>query len=60
MCFRPSAFSQKDNAQKFNCSTCGMPIEFEDKTCPYCGDPILQESPDDFSEIDPSYSTRVI
>jgi len=28
--------------------------------CPYCGDPIPPDSPDDFSRVDPSYNTRII
>ncbi len=65
MCFRPNEISRKDGGiQRTTCSTCGMPVEAEagvtSGTCPYCGDPIPSEPPDDFSEIDPSYSTRIL
>ena len=63
MCFRPSAVEKKD-AQMANCPTCGMPVAAEpgvtSGTCPYCGDPIPPQSPDDFSQIDPSHNTRII
>lgn len=42
------------------CDTCGMPVGSDVDTCPYCGDPIPANPPDDFSDIDPSYSTRII
>jgi len=29
-------------------------------TCPYCGDPIPSDSPDIYSDIDPSHSTRIL
>ena len=65
MCFRPSALSQDDSkANSLTCQTCGMPVDSDPSVtggiCPYCGDPIPTDPPDDFSEFDPSYSTRVI
>ena len=63
MCFRPSTVKKKD-AQTANCPTCGMPVAAEpgvtSGTCPYCGDPISSQPPDDFSQIDPSYNTRIL
>lgn len=59
MCFRPSAVTRENTDQK-TCQTCGMPVGPEMDTCPYCGDPIPNDPPDDYSSIDPSYSTRII
>ena len=63
MCFRPSPVEKKD-VQMASCPTCGMPVAAEpgvtSGTCPYCGDPIPPQSPDDFSQIDPSHSTRIL
>jgi rubrerythrin len=61
MCFRPNSLSKKDEiVQTYTCQTCGMSVEADAYTCPYCGDPIPSDPPEDFSEFDPSYSTRVI
>ena len=65
MCFRPNALSQKDsNAAQITCQTCGMSVSSDPAEtggiCPYCGDLIPTDSPDDFSEFDPSFNTRVI
>lgn len=61
MCFRPSALSNEDSGvEGYRCATCGMLVNTNDTTCPYCGDPIPPDTPDDFSEVDPSYSTRVL
>jgi hypothetical protein len=37
-----------------------MPVDVGMSNCPYCGDPIPSESPDDFTRIDPSHNTRII
>ena len=40
-----------------------MPLDSDDLakgTCSFCGDPIPANPPDEFSDIDPSYSTRII
>ena len=37
-----------------------MPNAADADTCLYCGDPIPAESHDEFSNIDPSYNTRII
>jgi rRNA maturation protein Nop10 len=40
-----------------------MPVTPDDVAngaCPYCGDPIPPDPPAEFSDIDPSYSTRII
>lgn len=60
MCFRPSPVKQNDYSDQVCCQTCGMPVTDDTDTCPYCGDPIPAEPPDEFSDIDPSYSTRII
>ena len=59
MCFRPSPV-KRENTDQNTCDTCGMPVGNDVDTCPYCGDPIPKDPPDDFSDIDPSYSTRII
>ncbi len=59
MCFRPSPVKRNDTNQK-TCQTCGMPVSDDTDTCPYCGDPIPTDPPDEFSDIDPSHSTRII
>ena len=59
MCFRPSPVKRNDTDQK-TCETCGMPVGDDMDTCLYCGDPIPADPPNDFSDIDPSYSTRII
>lgn len=59
MCFRPSPVKREDIDQKC-CGTCGMPVGDDTDTCPYCGDPIPNDSSSDFTDIDPSYSTRII
>ena len=62
MCFRPSPVKRNDSDQP-TCQTCGMPVGSDDLAngvCPYCGDPIPADPPDDFSDIDPIYSTRII
>ena len=59
MCFRPSPVKRNDTDQR-TCQTCGMPVGDDMDTCPYCGDPIPTDPPDDFSDIDPSHSTRII
>ena len=61
MCFRPSAPTHGcDDGNHVCCPTCGMPVDVGMSNCPYCGDPIPSESPDDFTRIDPSQSTRII
>lgn len=60
MCFRPSPVKKNDSDGQITCQTCGMPVEPGSDTCMYCGDPIPTDPPDDFSDIDPSYSTRII
>jgi hypothetical protein len=63
MCFRPSPVKRNNNDETITCSTCGMPInpdEAKSNACPYCGDPIPSDPPNDFKDIDPSYSTRII
>ena len=60
MCFRPSPVKRNDSSDQVTCDTCGMPNTPDSTTCEYCGDPIPKDSPDDFSKIDPSYSTRII
>jgi len=37
-----------------------MPVDAGMSNCPYCGDPIPPDPPDDFSKVDPSHSTRII
>ena len=37
-----------------------MPVGLDTVNCPYCGDPIPTDPPDDYSNIDPSYNTRII
>lgn len=59
MCFRPSPVKRNDTDQN-TCDTCGMPVDLDVDTCPYCGDPVPNDPSNDFSEIDPSYSTRII
>ena len=59
MCFRPPAVTRNDSDQP-TCETCGMPIDPSSTTCPYCGDPIPKNPPDDFSNIDPAYNTRIL
>ena len=62
MCFRPSPV-KRENIDQNVCKTCGMPLTVDDianGTCGYCGDPIPTDPPGDFSDIDPSYSTRII
>ncbi len=62
MCFRPSPVKRNDANQK-TCETCGMPLASEDianGTCSFCGDAIPADPPNDFSDIDPSHSTRII
>jgi len=60
MCFRPSPVKHPDYSDQVTCETCGMPVGPDVDTCPYCGDPIPSDPPDEFSDIDPSYSTRII
>ena len=63
MCFRPSPVKHPNYSDMTTCQTCGMPVSPDDLTtgtCPYCGDPIPANPPDDFGNIDPSYSTRII
>lgn len=60
MCFRPSPVKKRENSDQKTCQTCGMPVGTDAENCPYCGDPIPNDPPDDFSDIDPSYSTRII
>ena len=61
MCFRPSPVTMDcDDGTHVCCQTCGMPVDIGMSDCPYCGDPIPSAPPDDFSKIDPSYSTRII
>lgn len=59
MCFRPAPVT-RENTDQNTCQTCGMPVGTDVTTCPYCGDPIPSDPPDDFSKIDPSYSTRIL
>lgn len=62
MCFRPSPVKRHDSDMT-TCQTCGMPVSPDDITqgiCPYCGDPIPANPPDEFSHNDPSHSTRII
>lgn len=59
MRFRPSPVKRNDTNQK-TCQTCGMPVSDDTDTCPYCGDPIPTDPPDEFSDIDPSHSARII
>jgi len=59
MCFRPSPV--KRNSDQPTCQTCGMPVDPDsENVCSFCGDPINSEIPDNFSDIDPSHSTRII
>ena len=37
-----------------------MPVDISMGNCPYCGDPIPVDPPGDFSDIDPSYNTRIL
>ena len=37
-----------------------MPIGDDMTTCPYCGDPIPNDLPNEFSNIDPAYNTRIL
>ena len=60
MCVRPSPVKRNENSDQVTCETCGMPVGADMDNCPYCGDPIPDDPPDDFSNIDPSYSTRII
>ena len=61
MCFRPSAVSNGcDDGNTICCQTCGMPVDIGMTNCPYCGEPIPPNPPDDFSEIDPSLSPRIL
>ena len=61
MCFRPSAVSNGcDDGNTICCQTCGMHVRIDMSNCPYCGDPIPPDPPDDFSRVDPSHSTRII
>ena len=59
MCFRPGTVKRNDTDQR-TCQTCGMPVGDDMDTCPYCGDPVPTDAPDDFSDIDPSHSARII
>ena len=59
MCFRPSPV-KKNSPDSPTCQTCGMPVDSDKDTCDYCGDPIPPKTENDFSDIDPSYSTRII
>lgn len=59
MCFRPSPV-KRENVDQNTCQTCGMPVKSGIDNCPYCGDPIPPDTSDDFKDIDPSYSTRII
>ena len=64
MCFRPSPVKRNDSSDSITCGTCGMPVNLDpgetSTTCPYCGDPVQADQSSDFSDIDPSYSTRII
>ena len=63
MCFRPSPVKHNSSDNMATCDTCGMPVSSDDVSngfCPFCGDPIPANPPDDFSDIDPSHSTRII
>ena len=60
MCFRPSPVKRNDYSNQVTCDTCGMPNDPDADVCQYCGDPIPSDPPDEFSDIDPSYSTRII
>ena len=64
MCFRPSPVKKHNSSDAMGtCETCGMPFNADDVakgTCSFCGDPIPANPPDEFSNIDPSYSTRII
>lgn len=59
MCFRPSPVKRSDPDQNV-CATCGMPNGPDTDICEYCGDPIQADSTDNYSDIDPSYHTRII
>lgn len=59
MCFRPSPV-KRENIDQNVCKTCGMPVGADGSACPYCGDPAPIAPPDEYSDIDPSYSTRII
>ena len=37
-----------------------MPVSNDMDTCLYCGDPIPNDPPDEFSNIDPAYNTRIL
>ena len=58
MCFRPS--NVDGNIDGPVCQTCGMPVSPDMSNCPYCGDPIALDQPAEPSDIDPSYSTRIL
>ena len=62
MCFRPSPVSHNDcnDGNTICCETCGMRVDVGLSNCPYCGDPIPADPPDEFSRVDPSHSTRII
>ena len=63
MCFRPSPVKRQNYDDMVTCDTCGMPVSPDDLAngiYSYCGDPIPPDPPAEFSDIDPSYSTRII
>ena len=63
MCFRPNPVNRNSSDDMVTCETCGMPVDSDDLakgTCSFCGDPIPPNPPDGFSDIDPSYNTRII
>ena len=37
-----------------------MPVDVGMSNCPYCGDPIPPDPPDDFSKPDPAHNVRII
>ena len=47
MCFRPSPVKRNDENQNI-CDTCGMPVNKDLNTCPYCGDPVSTQEDKDF------------
>ena len=61
MCCRPSAVTRDcDDGKHVCCPTCGMPGDIDMRNCPYCGDPVPQDSPDEFKKVDPAHSTRIL
>jgi len=61
MCFRPSPVHQDcSDGTHVCCQTCGMPVLPDMSNCPYCGDPIPPDSPDEYDKIDPSHTTRIL